>query len=83
MEFGQRSEWNVWGDLQWDLLNFEPHAGVHRMVKELNALYKQEPALWKDDFDQYGFQWIDCNDNRHILHFNQIQLYTQFLLNLI
>jgi 1,4-alpha-glucan branching enzyme len=65
MEFGQRSEWNVWGDLQWDLLNFEPHAGVHRMVKELNALYKQEPALWKDDFDQYGFQWIDCNDNRH------------------
>lgn len=65
MEFGQRSEWNVWGDLQWDLLNYEPHAGVHLMVKELNALYKQEPALWKDDFDQYGFQWIDCNDNRH------------------
>ncbi|MEJ6585118.1 MAG: 1,4-alpha-glucan branching protein GlgB [Synechococcus sp. ChBW.bin.23] len=65
MEFGQREEWNVWGDLQWDLLNYEMHAGVHLMVKELNALYKQEPALWKDDFDQYGFQWIDCNDNRH------------------
>ena len=65
MEFGQRAEWNVWGDLQWDLLNYEPHAGVHRMVKELNALYKQEPALWQNDFDQYGFQWIDCNDNRH------------------
>ena len=65
MEFGQREEWNVWGDLQWDLLNYETHAGVHLMVKELNALYKQEPALWKDDFDQYGFQWIDCNDNRH------------------
>ncbi len=65
MEFGQRAEWNVWGDLQWDLLNYEPHVGLQRMVKELNALYKNEPALWQDDFDQYGFQWIDCNDNRH------------------
>ena len=65
MEFGQRSEWNVWGDLQWDLLNYEPHQGVQRLVDDLNVLYKAEPALWRDDFDQFGFQWIDCNDNRH------------------
>ena len=31
----------------------------------MNALYKAEPALWRDDFEQYGFQWIDCTDNRH------------------
>ena len=65
MEFGQRQEWNVWGDLQWDLLNFEPHKGIQRLVDDLNNLYKNESALWKDDFDQYGFQWIDCNDNDH------------------
>ena len=65
MEFAQRQEWNVWGDLQWDLLNFEPHQGIQKLVKDLNHLYKSEPALWRDDFDQYGFQWIDCNDNRH------------------
>jgi 1,4-alpha-glucan branching enzyme len=65
MEFGQRAEWNVWGDLQWDLLNYEPHMGIQRLVDDLNVLYKAEPALWRDDFDQYGFQWIDCNDNRH------------------
>jgi len=65
MEFGQRAEWNVWGDLQWDLLNYEPHQGVQRLVDDLNVLYKAEPALWRDDFDQFGFQWIDCNDNRH------------------
>ena len=65
MEFGQRSEWNVWGDLQWDLLNYEPHKGIQRLVDDLNVLYKSEPALWRDDFDQFGFQWIDCNDNRH------------------
>ncbi len=65
MEFGQRAEWNVWGDLQWDLLNYEPHKGIQRLVDDLNVLYKAEPALWRDDFDQFGFQWIDCNDNRH------------------
>ena len=65
MEFGQRSEWNVWGDLQWELLKHDPHKGLQRLVDDLNTFYKAEPALWKDDFDQYGFQWIDCNDNRH------------------
>ena len=65
MEFGQRAEWNVWGDLQWDLLNYDAHQGIQRLVDDLNVLYKSEPALWRDDFDQYGFQWIDCNDNRH------------------
>jgi 1,4-alpha-glucan branching enzyme len=34
-------------------------------VDDLNAFYKAERALWGDDFSQYGFQWIDCNDNRH------------------
>ena len=65
MEFGQRAEWNVWGDLDWDLLNYEPHRGIQLLVDDLNRLYKVEPALWRDDFDQFGFQWIDCNDNRH------------------
>ncbi len=65
MEFGQRQEWNVWDDLQWELLNFEPHKSIQRLVDDLNKLYKSEPALWKDDFDQYGFQWIDCTDNKN------------------
>ncbi len=65
MEFGQRSEWNVWGDLQWELLNYEPHNGIKKLIKDLNILYKQEAALWRDDFDEYGFQWIDCDDTRH------------------
>jgi 1,4-alpha-glucan branching enzyme len=65
MEFAQRSEWNVWGDLQWDLLQYEPHQALQRMVDDLNEFYKNEPALWRDDCNQYGFQWIDCNDSRH------------------
>ncbi|WP_269605042.1 1,4-alpha-glucan branching protein GlgB [Prochlorococcus marinus] len=65
MEFGQRQEWNVWDDLQWDLLNFEPHKGIQKLVDDLNTLYKKEPALWRNDFDEYGFQWIDCDDNKN------------------
>ena len=65
MEFGQRQEWNVWDDLQWDLLNFEPHKGIQKLVDDLNSLYKREPALWRNDFDEYGFQWIDCDDNKN------------------
>jgi 1,4-alpha-glucan branching enzyme len=65
MEFGQRSEWNVWGDLQWELLQHSAHQGLQRLVDDLNSFYKSERALWGDDFSEYGFQWIDCNDNRH------------------
>ncbi len=65
MEFGQRQEWNVWDDLQWDLLNYEPHKGIQKLVDDLNSLYKREPALWRNDFDEYGFQWIDCDDNKN------------------
>jgi 1,4-alpha-glucan branching enzyme len=65
MEFGQRQEWNVWDDLQWDLLNYEPHKGIQKLVDDLNNLYKREPALWRNDFDEYGFQWIDCDDNKN------------------
>ena len=65
MEFGQRAEWNVWGDLQWELLQHEAHQGLQLLVDDLNSFYKSEPALWGDDFSEYGFQWIDCNDSQH------------------
>ncbi|MBE7385335.1 MAG: 1,4-alpha-glucan branching enzyme [Leptolyngbya sp. SIO1E4] len=65
MEFGQWSEWNVWGDLEWHLLQYDPHKNHKHFMGELNALYKREPALYSQDFSQDGFEWIDCNDNRH------------------
>ena len=65
MEFAQRGEWNVWGDLEWDKLQFPEHQGVVNLVDDLNALYKSEPALWRNDFDSFGFQWIDCDDTNH------------------
>lgn len=65
MEFGQWSEWNVWGDLEWHLLQYEPHQSLKQFMAKLNEFYRGEPALFTQDFDQAGFEWIDCSDNRH------------------
>ncbi|QIZ72976.1 1,4-alpha-glucan branching enzyme [Oxynema aestuarii] len=65
MEFAQWSEWNVWADLEWHLLQYEPHAQLKQFMGDLNQLYKSEPSLYTQDFEEPGFEWIDCSDNRH------------------
>jgi 1,4-alpha-glucan branching enzyme len=61
-EFGQRREWNHDASLDWHLLEFAPHAGIQRWVKDLNLAVIREPALHEQDHAQSGFSWIDCND---------------------
>jgi len=62
-EVGQRSEWNANGSVEWWLLNEGPyHAGISRLIADLNHLYKEEPALWETDFLHGGFFWIDASD---------------------
>ncbi len=65
MEFGQWSEWNVWGDLEWELLQYAPHQQLKRFVSDLNRVYRSEASLYSQDFTQMGFDWINCSDNRH------------------
>ena len=65
MEFGQWNEWNVWTDLDWDLLQYDPHQQLKQFFSDLNALYKSQPALYDRDFEEPGFDWIDCSDNNH------------------
>lgn len=61
-EFGQWSEWNHDSSLEWHLLQYPFHYGLQRWVRDLNTLYRGEPALHQIDFDSSGFQWVDCND---------------------
>jgi 1,4-alpha-glucan branching enzyme len=61
-EFAQWSEWNHDKSIEWHLLQFAPHQGVHQWMKDLNWLYKTEPALFERDFTPDGFEWIDLND---------------------
>ncbi|MGB6297424.1 MAG: 1,4-alpha-glucan branching enzyme [Rivularia sp. (in: cyanobacteria)] len=65
MEFGQWSEWNAWADLEWGLMQYEPHQQLKTFFQNLNKLYRNEPALYTQDFEEPGFEWIDCSDNRH------------------
>jgi 1,4-alpha-glucan branching enzyme len=60
-ELAARTEWNHDVELDWGLEHRAPHAGVRRWLKDLNALYRAEPALWQD-FSPRGFEWIDAND---------------------
>ena len=62
MELGQNREWCENRDLDWWLLEQEPHQKLHQFVKDLHQLYHAEPALHSNDFTNEGFEWIDCND---------------------
>ncbi len=61
-EFGQWEEWYHESSLSWHLLQYPFHAGLQHWVKDLNHLYRNEPALFEQDFTWAGFEWIDCND---------------------
>jgi 1,4-alpha-glucan branching enzyme len=61
-EFGQTMEWNHTKGLEWWLLQFPVHQGLQTMVKELNWLYRREPALYEVDDSYTGFEWIDFQD---------------------
>ncbi len=58
-EFAQLREWNHDRQLDWDLLDRPEHAGMQRLVRDLNALYRGTPALHELDCMREGFDWID------------------------
>ncbi|MBI1257158.1 MAG: 1,4-alpha-glucan branching protein GlgB [Chloroflexi bacterium] len=64
-ELGQWREWNFNTSLDWNLLTAANHSGMQRWVKDLNRFYRQYPALYEDDTQPDGFEWIDCTDSNH------------------
>lgn len=64
-EFGQTSEWNVNQSLDWHLTQFESHRGMQQFVKDLNMLYRAQPALYERAFTPEGFQWIELGDHEN------------------
>ena len=64
-ELGQWNEWNCKEELPWYLLQYEPHAGMQKMFKELNQFYLSHPALWSHDFSAEGFEWVDFADRKN------------------
>ena len=62
-EFGQLSEWAESRSLDWWHLDDPAHRGVLDLVRDLNTVYQQHEALYSQDSDPAGFQWIDANDS--------------------
>jgi 1,4-alpha-glucan branching enzyme len=61
-ELAQEQEWSADRSLDWHLLESPGHAGVQRLVGDLNRAYRSEPALWERDFEPSGFTWLEARD---------------------
>ena len=64
-EFAQWNEWNEAAQLDWPLLEQAPHAGVQRLVRDLNAVLRHYPALHQRDVQPEGFAWVSHEDAQH------------------
>jgi 1,4-alpha-glucan branching enzyme len=61
-ELAEWEEWNYDGSLHWNLLEYAEHQGVQSLVRDLNRVYRSQPALYEVDFDPRGFRWLEAND---------------------
>ena len=61
-EFAQGAEWNAEQSLDWHLLDTDWHKGVQQLVRDMNRLYRQTPALHRQDCQASGFEWLEAND---------------------
>lgn len=75
-EFAQEREWNHDRELDWPSLDDPPHAGVQRVVRDLNRLYASEPALHQRDCENSGFMWTVGDDRA-----NSVYAFVRFAQN--
>jgi 1,4-alpha-glucan branching enzyme len=61
-ELAQWREWDAETSLDWHLLEQADHQGVQSLVRDLNRIYRETPALWEIDFEPSGFRWLEPND---------------------
>ena len=64
-EFAQRREWSEARPLDWELLGAPAHAGIRALVRDLNRLYRQKPALHARDCEGEGFSWVVVDDKEN------------------
>jgi 1,4-alpha-glucan branching enzyme len=67
-DIGQWSEWSEDRSLDWHLMDLPTHRSLNRWVADLNDFYKEQPALYEQDFSSDGFQWIEANDAQNSVY---------------
>ena len=63
-EIAQEHEWNHDASLDWHLNNLEENRGLQNLVRDLNRIYRSEPAMYELNCVPEGFEWIDANDSQ-------------------
>lgn len=66
-DIAQFIEWRFYEELEWKLLKYPQHDSMKTYLSHLNLFYKNQPALWENDFSSSGFQWIN-----HQMHKNKV-----------
>ena len=64
-EFGDTAEWDNDNSLHWEYLEYKPHSGIQLLVKKLNQIYRNQEPLFKYNYSDKGFEWIDYSDNQN------------------
>ena len=64
-EMGDLREWSEERGLDWDLLQDPQFGGLRALVKDLNRVYRETPAIWTQDTSSTGFRWITSEDSQH------------------
>ncbi|QOW10305.1 1,4-alpha-glucan branching protein GlgB [Kaistella flava (ex Peng et al. 2021)] len=67
-EFAQTHEWDFTKSLDWHLLEYHVHKGMHDFVKKLNHLYRKETALYENNFSPDGMEWVEANDDDNSIY---------------
>ena len=67
-EFGQLREWDESREQDWDILKYPIHDTFHHFMRELNHLYMTTPALSAKDYENAGFQWLDCHQEERCIY---------------
>ena len=67
-ELAMFREWDEKRELDWDILKYPLHDAFHNYMKDLNHIYLNNPALYALDYEQEGFQWLDCHQEEQVVY---------------
>ncbi len=67
-EIGQLREWDEKREQDWDLLRYPKHDAFAHFMRDLCRVYLAHPALYASDYEQEGFQWVDCHQEKRCIY---------------
>lgn len=67
-EFGHFREWDEEKEMDWFLLDYPIHQMIARFCRDLNLIYLNQLELSRNDYNEYGFQWLDADNTDHCIY---------------